>query len=72
MSTIKYPVSPTQQAMHKRFMNLPQVDTDYLDNLALDMKLDRLTLDKFMANMRVSFDVLIKINNWMIKIQGKK
>ena len=72
MNGRKYPVSPTQQAMHNKFMNLPQVDTDYLDNLALDMKLDRLTLDKFMANERVSFAVLININNWMIKIQGKK
>ena len=68
----KWPVSPGQKALHNKFMNLPQVDLEYLDDLALDMKLDRLTLDKFIANERVLFSVLIKINDWMIKIQGKK
>ena len=70
--TEKYPVSPAQRSMHKKFIDLPQVDLYYLDNLAFDMKLDRLTLDKFIANERVLFSVLIKINDWMIKIQGKK
>lgn len=66
------PLSAVQMVIYKKFIKLPQVDLDYLANLAVDMKLDLATLGKFMANQGVSFDTLIKINEWMIKIQGKK